>query len=169
MSDDAQQAEVPVPADLSHSTNDISFLDLFDINEIQTIQDAFAAATGVASIITTVNGAPITKPSNFCHLCLHIIRSTPQGLANCMASDAQLGRLHPEGSIVQQCLSGGLWDGGASICVGDQHIANWLIGQVRDEAQNPDSMLAYAREIGADETEFLKSLAGRAADAARSV
>ena len=45
---------------------------------------------------------------------------------------------------MQPCLSGGLWDAGASITVGDHHIANWLIGQVRDSTQTEDAMRAYA-------------------------
>ena len=48
-------------------------------------------------------------------------------------------------------MSGGLWDAGAGISVGGRHIANWLIGQVRDATQTEEKMRAYAREIGADE------------------
>ena len=116
-------------------------------------------ATGVASIITDTQGRPITKPSNFCRLCEHIIRKTDKGLLNCYRSDASLGRMHPQGPIMQRCLSGGLWDAGTSICVGDQHMANWLIGQVLEEPVNEEAMLVYAREIGADEEEFRKALA----------
>jgi PAS domain S-box-containing protein len=133
----------------------ISFEELFNLDEIQHIQDVFAAATGVASIITRPDGTPITGPSNFTHLCSGIIRKTEVGCANCFKSDAVLGRQHPGGPIVQQCLSGGLWDAGASVTVGGQHIANWLIGQVRDDTQTDEQMLAYAREIGADEASFL--------------
>jgi len=140
------------------STN-IKFQDLFDIEEIQCLQDAFAKASGVASIITDTDGRPITKPSNFCRLCRDIIRKTENGLSNCMYSDAVLGRGNPKGPTMQPCLSGGLWDGGASIMVGSRHIANWLIGQVRNERQNKEGMLAYAHEIGADEEEFLIALA----------
>mgnify|MGYP000682583277 CR=1 FL=1 len=64
------------------STN-IKFQDLFDLEEIQSIQDTFAKATGVASIITDTDGSPITKPSNFCRLCRDIIRKTEKGLSNC--------------------------------------------------------------------------------------
>jgi len=138
--------------------SDINFDDLFNFDEIQQIQDAFAAATGVASIITDVNGKPLTKPSNFCHLCEHIIRKTAKGLANCFKSDAALGRLNSTGPIMQPCLSGGLWDGGASIKVGDTHIANWLIGQVLDESCDMERMMAYAREIGADEDAYRAAL-----------
>lgn len=132
--------------------------DLFDVQEIQKIQDAFAEATGVASIITDPRGHPITRPSRFCRLCNDIIRKTEKGQANCYHSDAVLGRKNPEGPVAQLCLSGGLWDGGASICVGGVHIANWLIGQVLDESFDRDKMLQYARDIGADEHDCMEAL-----------
>ncbi|MEN6493982.1 MAG: PocR ligand-binding domain-containing protein [Thermoguttaceae bacterium] len=132
----------------------VEFTDLFDLAEIQRIQDAFAQATGVASIITHPNGTPITRPSKFCRLCSEVIRKTEKGRANCYKSDAAIGRHNPSGPIVQQCLSGGLWDAGASITVGGKHLANWLIGQVRNEQSNITRMMSYAREIGADEEEF---------------
>ena len=96
----------------------IAFEDLFKLDEIQRIQDDFASALGVASIITKPDGTPITQPSNFSRLCNEIIRKTEKGCANCMKSDALIGRMHPEGPIVQPCLSGGLWDAGSSIIVG---------------------------------------------------
>jgi len=119
----------------SEGSRSVAFEDLFDLKEIQRIQDEFAVATGVASLITRADGTPITEPSNFTHLCRDIIRKTEKGCSNCFRSDAVLGRYHPDGPIVQPCLSGGLWDAGATISVGDYHVANWLIGQVRDEAQ----------------------------------
>ena len=48
---------------------DLQYTDFFKLEELQTIQDLFADATGVASIITHLDGTPITKPSNFCRLC----------------------------------------------------------------------------------------------------
>lgn len=138
-------------------TGKIAFEELFDLQEIQRIQDEFAAATGVASIITLPNGVPITQPSHFTRLCRDIIRKTEKGCSNCFTSDAAIGRHHPEGPVIQPCLSGGLWDAGVSISVGGQHVANWLIGQVRDETQTDAEMRAYAREIGADEEAFMNA------------
>lgn len=132
--------------------------DLFDLEEIQRIQDAFAAATGVASLIVAPDGTPITRPSNFCRLCEHIIRGTDKGLCNCRHSDVVIGRYHPEGPVIQPCLSGGLWDAGTTLNAGDRHIASWLVGQVRNEAIDESSLLGYAKEIGADEAEFRKAL-----------
>jgi PAS domain S-box-containing protein len=136
----------------------LQFTDLFDLAEIQQIQDAFASATGVASVITDANGIPITRPSNFCRLCSKIIRNSEKGLANCLYSDAVVGRRNPDGPIIQPCLSSGLWDAGASISIGEKHIANWLIGQVLDEEADVVKMLDYAREIGVDEAEYLEAL-----------
>lgn len=117
----------------------------------------FTEATGVASIITSPDGTPITRPSKFTRLCNDIIRKTELGCKNCYKSDALIGRPHPEGPIVQPCLSGGLWDAGASIVIGDRHIANWLIGQVRNDALNEEVIRSYAREIGVDESTILEA------------
>ena len=49
-------------------------------------------------------------------------------------------------------------DGGAAISVGNKHIANWLIGQVRYEDINDEQVLKYADEIGANRMEFQEAL-----------
>ncbi|MFP5239684.1 MAG: PocR ligand-binding domain-containing protein, partial [Acidobacteriota bacterium] len=131
---------------------------LFDMEELQSMQDAFALATGVASVITDTRGTPLTRPSNFCSLCKDIIRHTEKGRANCFKSDAALGRFNPHGPTVQRCLSSGLWDAGACIVVGGMHVANWLIGQVRLDRREDDSVLAYADAIGADREAFRQAL-----------
>jgi PAS domain S-box-containing protein len=147
--------EIKNPID--DAVNNIQFSDIFDLVNIQHLQDLFSDATGVASIITYPDGTPITEPSNFCQLC-RLIRSTEKGSANCIKSDAAIGKQNSSGSIVQPCLSGGLWDAGASISVGGKHIANWLIGQVRNEEVNEKCITQYATEIGVDQTDFVKAL-----------
>lgn len=142
-------------ADYWEDTTDIVFEDLFDLDDMQKMQDKFAGATGVASMITRPDGTPITRPTNFTRLCDDIIRKTPKGAEKCRKSDAFVGRLCIEGPVIQHCLSCGLWDAGAGITVGGKHIANWLIGQVRNESQNEEAMRSYAREIGADENEMI--------------
>ncbi len=154
---EAFEKQVETPPHPLKNDEHITFEDMFNIDDIQRLQDEFASATGVASIITHPDGGPITTPSNFCRLCNDIIRKTDKGLANCFRSDAVIGRLHPEGPIVQKCMSGGLWDAGAGITVGGRHIANWLIGQVRDEVQSEEQMLGYAREIGASEKDVAEA------------
>ena len=139
---------------LDESDECIEFSELFNLDEIQHIQDLFAKATGVASIITHTDGTPITRPSNFCRLCKDIIRQTPAGLEKCHLSDSIIGRYNPHGPTIQPCLSCGLWDAGASITVAGKHLANWLIGQIRNEAQDEQLIVKYAAEIGVDEDAF---------------
>lgn len=130
----------------------IQFDELFNIREIQLLQDQFAKATGVASIITHPDGGPITNPSNFTRLCNDIVRKTEKGRKNCEASDATaIGTVRNDGPIIRPCLSCGLWDAGAPIVVGGHHVANWLIGQVRDkDSISRERVASYAEEIGAD-------------------
>lgn len=139
-----------------YNSGNLQITDIFEIGYIQRMQDMFSAATGVASLITHPDGTPVTNPSNFCRLCKEIIRKTEKGRLNCIKSDEIIGRLNADGPIVQPCLSGGLWDAGASIKVGNKHIANWLIGQVRSEDADIKGAIGYADEIGVDRDEFLK-------------
>ena len=44
-----------------------------------------------------------------------------------------------------------------SITAGGCHIANWLIGQVRNEAQKEEEIRQYARVIGVDESAFCQA------------
>ena len=134
---------------------EIDFDDLFNLEEMQRLSDLFAKSTGVAALITTPDGRPITQPSNFCRLCSSFIRQTEQGRKRCAASDASLGRYNPDGPTIHHCLSAGLFGAGASISVGGKHIANWLIGQVRDETVTEESLRNYARELSLDEEEFI--------------
>lgn|GEM_PF-877978 len=135
-------------------TEDIEFSELFDIDELQRIQDSFCEATGVASLITTPDGVPITKPSNFHRLCNDIIRGSEKGRMNCKKSDTFLGKSNPDGPLVNHCLSGGLFDAGASITIGKKHIASWLIGQVRDPELPDSEIIKYADEIGVNKDAF---------------
>ena len=147
----------PLP-DETLDTANITLTDLFSVEQLQRIQEAFAKATKVASIITLPNGVPVTAPSNFCRLCKDIIRQTEKGRANCFSSDAVIGQQNPDGPIIRTCLSGGIWDAGASISVNGKHIGNWLMGQVKNELIGEDKLLHYAGVIGADAEAFREAL-----------
>ncbi|MDA3846472.1 MAG: PocR ligand-binding domain-containing protein, partial [Vallitaleaceae bacterium] len=140
------------------SIQDYTFSEIFDLVEIQKLQDMFSLATGVATIITEPSGTPITKPSGFCGFCMNVVRETEKGLKNCMYSDSVIGSPFEDGPRIQRCLSGGLLDGGISIIVEGKHVANWLLGQVIDDEIAIENILPYAKEIGADQTIFIDEL-----------
>ncbi|MEI8203222.1 MAG: PocR ligand-binding domain-containing protein, partial [Bacteroidota bacterium] len=133
----------------------IEFSDLFKIADIQILQDLFADANGVASIITHPDGTAITRPSNFCRLCTDIIHQTEKGKANCQISGILLGTKSAPEPVMRLCLCGGMWDACATITVGDKHIANWMIAQVRNKEVDEQVIMEYADEIGADREKFM--------------
>ena len=137
----------------------IEFRDIFDIADLQRMQDQFSDATGVASIITLPDGSPLTQPSNFCPLC-NLVRSTDKGLENCLKSDkySSSRQNNLSGPIIYTCLSAGLWDSAAPIVVDGHHLANWLIGQVRNEDLIEEDILKYANEIGIPLQEYNDAL-----------
>ena len=137
------------------SDQGIALEDLFNLSDIQHLQDLFADAFGVAAIMTRPDGTRLTEPSNFCSFCTEIVHKAPGGPELCDQSHALIGRHNPSGPIVRKCLSAGLCGAGAGITVGGRHIANWLIGRIRDESWDEEKILQHSRRIGADEAEFL--------------
>ncbi|MEI6753708.1 MAG: PocR ligand-binding domain-containing protein [Paludibacter sp.] len=137
--------------------HNILFTDIFNIDEIQKMQDIFSYATGVASLITCPDGTPITHASNFCNLC-KLVRSTEQGTNNCKKSDAHIGSVNPTGIVIQQCLSAGLWDASVGIHVDGKHIASWLVGQVRTVGVDVLKIINYADEIEVSRDNYNKAL-----------
>jgi len=143
------------------STNfhkDIQFSDIFNLDEVQRMQDLFSEATGVASMITNPDGTPLTRPSNFCRFC-NMVRNTEKGSARCIESDRTLGVNDPVSStmVLRSCLSAGLWDSGASLIVDGKLLANWLIGQVRNESMDESQIQDLADEIGVENNELINA------------
>ncbi len=132
----------------------LRFEDLFKVSEIQEIQDAFARAMGVASVVTDMDGVPITRPSNFSRLCEDVLRQTEKGRECCILCRRDVGLPDPDGDIRYACLDGNLWGGGTSIRVGPRHVAKWLVGQVMDEAYDDRQTVADARNLGVSPGEF---------------
>mgnify|MGYP001482953271 CR=1 FL=1 len=137
---------------------DIRFNDIFEPEEIQQLQDLFSDATGVSSVITDTLGNHLTRPTNFRRLCRDIIRPTVKGMEMCRLSDVGIGRLVSSKSQIFPCLSCGLWESGVGIYAGGKHIANWLIGQVRNESIDVRKMTEIAVEIGVDVNDFMVAL-----------
>ena len=143
---------------LTHPLNQpqgIAFDDLFDLSEIQRIQDDFSTAAGVASIIIDAEGHAITRPSNFIELCNYMPRSRESTVIDFFAFPAEVEQSSPQGPVIRQCPSSGLWDAAAGIEIDGRHVATWLIGQVRDERWSESQMRAYAHRVKADEAALI--------------
>ena len=142
------------PENVSH----LVFTDIFNLHNIQRIQDLFSDTTGVASIIKQPDGTPITKPSNFCRFFNEVILPKEPGRASCFHPEKVIDEQTPEGTVMQFCFNGILLDACASITVDGEHIANWLIGQVRTESLNEEQMIGCPDNFGVSREEFLNAL-----------
>ena len=130
--------------------NNLRFQDFFDLEQVQKFQDAFAAATEVACLITDPTGFPLTHPSRFTHYC-KIIRQSDSGAKICSISGACFGLQQPLSATVNYCSHCRLLDAGTKISVEGRHIANWRIGQVRAEDAEESFLVGFAQEISVDE------------------
>jgi PAS domain S-box-containing protein len=131
---------------------DLSITDIFEIDQLQKLQDSFAIAHDVASIITDTEGVPITQPSNFNPIC-NAIRSSNKGKELCQRSDKIIGQKARESlkPFSTNCLSCGFLDAGAPIIVGGKHIANWMMGQAFDNKITETQLHEFAVMVGADQ------------------
>jgi len=149
-----------VPSTANKNTRSFTLTDLVPLDELQQIQNAFAAAAGVATAITDPSGRPIGLPSNPSDICT-LVQQTELGAERCRLSNKARRRLSTDAGrpVYHQCLSCGLLDAGAPIIVDGVHVADWLMGQCDVLRVGEDSIRAYAREIGADETRMVEAYA----------
>lgn len=130
-----------------HTT--LRLLDLVEKDKLEQIVKGFTDATKVASIITEVDGKPITEQHNFTSLCKNYSRSTPKGRQKCYESDSYGGRTTQKMKkcVIYDCLNAGLLDCGAPIIVGGQHLGNILCGQVLEKKIPKEVAIERARAI----------------------
>ena len=155
-----ESSTTPQPDNKSNAAaefENLQFEDLFDLDDMQKLQDSFAAAFGIASIITRPDGTPITRPSRFSNLCTDIILKTTLGKDNCEMLNPPLDVLNSNELIVQ-CAGCGKWEVCAGIRLGSRLLAIWRVGQARDPETTDEQLLDYAIKIGADLEEYRKCL-----------
>ncbi len=134
------------------------FDEIFDISDVQKAQDLFSLATGIASVITTLDGKIITQTSNCCKLCNDIIRKNQKGLSECFLSNPSKLILENEETIFSGCKCYGLLEARASINVNGIAVANWFIGPIRDKNVDDEIFVDFAKRLGVSENAFFKEL-----------
>jgi|GEM_PF-965476 len=132
----------------------IEFADLFNIGELQNLQDLFADATGIASVITRPDGTPLTRPSNFSWLTDCATGQPAEPPPRETASFAGINLQYSDGRWNNDSLNDDLWYAGAAITVGGIHMADWLIGKASTGIRHVEHfdkvskmLTAFVREI----------------------
>lgn len=130
-----------------------------DIEFFQTLQDKLAFEFGIGSIITDIDGKPLTKQSNFSDFCGKCIRGSKLGLKRCMECDSYGGNKAKElkKPVIYKCHAG-LIDFASPIIIKDKIVGCFLCGQVLDEKPDEEKFKTMAKELGIDEEEYLTAL-----------
>ena len=140
-------------------SNEITLTDLFDVDMLQRIQDAFAKMTGIAAIITDADGVPVTKGANFTEFCQKYTRCSPIGCLRCQQCDKHGAELALKvGSSVTYYCHAGLMDFAAPIMAGDTMIGCFVGGQVLTSPPDITKVMQVAAEIDVDLINYLQSI-----------
>lgn len=138
---------------------DLAIHELVDTGLLQGVLDVFVRATGLASVVTDLNGVPVTSLANFSDFCMKHTRGTDEGSKRCQLNDAQGGAQAARTGkpSVYHCHAG-LVDFAIPLMARGRQIGTWLGGQVLSARPDEREFRRIAREIGADEDEYINDL-----------
>lgn len=138
--------------------NNLTLLDVIDRRTLQSLQDAFAAATGMAAIATDETG-PVTEGSNFTDFCMSLTRNSRIGAERCNQCDLKGGEeASRTGKPAVYYCSSGLMDFAAPVIVNGKHIGSLIGGQVLPEKPDEDKFRRIAEELGIDPDTYIAAL-----------
>lgn len=136
----------------------ILLTDLIDLDTLQKIQDFFTKMTGVASIITDIDGIPVSKGTNFSDFCFKYTRNSELGLSRCQECAKRGIQLSFEKGTPQiyRCHTG-LVDFAAPIIADELLVGGFIGGQLLAEEPDCDKIEQLAKEFDFDAEEYIQA------------
>lgn len=124
--------------------------DFMDLGKLQSIQDQFSYATGLAVIIVDTEGEYLTKGSNFTDFCMKYTRGSEEGMRRCKQCD--------NGSTGTYLCHAGLVDFAADIIVEGEKAGAVIGGQVLTREPDEEKFRGIAQELGINPDEYIRAL-----------
>jgi ligand-binding sensor protein/sugar diacid utilization regulator/putative methionine-R-sulfoxide reductase with GAF domain len=132
--------------------------DLIDVATLQSIQDTFARAFGIPTVIVDPAGTNATEITHRLSFCEDFTRASVIGGPRCHACD--LYAMEEAGATGQpkifECWNG-LYDCAIPIAPKGEVLGYFLCGQIRTEPPDPARYEATAREIGVNPGGYLEA------------
>jgi excisionase family DNA binding protein len=110
--------------------------EVLPINCVQSMQDIFAEAMDVGSVVTRLDGQPVTEISNSCEFC-NLILSSRSGRQGCISSWRRLANQTDHQPRLHECHAGLKYARGR-IDVGDEFVAMVFVGQLITDADSAE-------------------------------
>lgn len=143
----------------NENEKEITLTDLFDVDMLQRIQDAFSNMTGLAALITDANGVAVTSGSSFTDFCAKFTRVSPIGCLRCQECHKRGAELAlKRGESVAQYCHVGLMEFAAPIMAKGKMIGCFVGGQVLTESPDIIKIMQSAGELKIDLIKYLQAL-----------
>ena len=140
------------------NNDNITLLDIIDRKTLQSLQDAFAEATGMAALTTDDTGS-VTELSNGTDFCMNFTRKSRVGCERCNQCDLMGGEQSSKtGKPAVYYCHGGLVDFAAPIILNGKHIGSLIGGQVLPEPPDEEKFRKIAKEIDVDPDKYIEAL-----------
>lgn len=120
------------------------------LDQLQTIQDLFSDATGLAAIAVAADGKYITEGSNFTDFCMKYTRGCELGAKRCIKCDNECSGTY--------FCHAGLMDFSNDIIVNGEKVGAIIGGQVLPNPPDEEKFRAIARELNIDEDAYIRAL-----------
>lgn len=124
--------------------------DFMDLKMLQSIQNQFSDATGLAAIATDAEGNYITEGSNFTDFCMKYTRASAEGARRCVKCDTEC-----KGTYF---CHAGLMDFAADIIVEGEKVGAIIGGQVLPVEPDEDKFRRIAKELSIDPDAYVRAL-----------
>ena len=124
--------------------------DFMDLSQLQSIQDQFSDATGLAAIAVDAEGNYITEGSNFTDFCMKYTRNSQEGMKRCVKCDTECTGTY--------FCHAGLMDFAADIIVEGEKVGSIIGGQVLPVEPDEEKFRAIARELSINPDEYIAAL-----------
>ncbi len=144
---------------MDNERNELYLTNLIDVDTLQMIQDAFSDLTGMAAITTDINGAAVTKGSNFTDFCMLYTRTNRLGCRRCEMCDKHgAEKALEKGSSHTYYCHAGLVDFAAPIMAKGEIVGSFIGGQVLTESPNLRRFSKIAEEMGIDPEKYVEAV-----------
>lgn len=140
LSADVPSEDAPVPS--------LRLTDLVSTVCLQNVQDGFAEAVGVASLVIDLQGTPLTAISNACAFC-RLGRTSGEFRRRCSASWASLAHVEEEAPEVHLCHAG-IGYAVAPVQVHGRRIGLVVGGQFWSERPESEQMRGVAHRLASE-------------------
>lgn len=133
--------------------------DLITVSTLQSIQDTFARAFGLPTVIVDLEGANATRITHRLGFCEDLTRRSDVGGPRCQ--DCDLSAMHQAADDGQPTIFrcwNGLYDAAIPIAPKGKVLGYFLCGQVLTDAPDQEVYLRTANELGLDPQTYVEAL-----------